>query len=349
MSSRGSKTGALIATLPWTTLGMLTGCARPAGPLFETMASPLVWPGPPERARIRYVGAISSSSDLSAAVTAGEAFASVLRGPRPPIGMSSPNGVARTGGSLLAVTDPSLSATAIINLDTREYTLSSGATDALFDAPIGVTWAGRKAYVTDAARHEVFTLTASGTCVDRFGTEELTRPVGIVYVEPRDQLYVVDGGAHQIVVFEREGRLVRRIGGNGLEPGQFNYPSHIAWDGGNRLAVADSGNFRVQLLDLDGACLEAIGRKGDAAGDFALPKGVAFDSEGHLYVVDAQFENVQIFDERGRLLLAFGREGNAAGQFSLPAGLTIDDQDRIWVADSANRRVQVFDYIREVK
>jgi DNA-binding beta-propeller fold protein YncE len=314
--------------------------------VFEPIDPPVVWPAAPERARIRLVGHVGGSDDLNAGRSAGEAFKAVLRGPRPPIKMSTPHSVACRGTGVLAVADTSLAGVHLLDLQARTYKMISGGGAARFETPIGVAWAGTSLFVTDAARHEVFEFDAGGNCRGRFGRDSLVRPVGIAYVAGRDRLYVVDGGVHCIVVFDLEGNVVNRFGENGVGPGQFNYPSHICWDGGSRLLVADSGNFRVQLLDLDGACLRTFGQKGDGAGDFALPKGVAFDSEGHLYVVDAQFENVQVFDDQGLLLLAFGQEGAGPGEFSLPAGLTIDGQDRIWVADAANRRVQAFDYLR---
>ena len=327
--------------------GLLAGCTQPQGALFPLIDPPVVWPPAPETPRIRLIGELAGSTDLQAARSGGEVFRAALRGPLPPIPFSAPHSVAVCGTQLVAVADGAGSAVHLMDLDAREHTLVSGWHDGHFELPIGVVWAGRRLFVTDAQRHEVVELSAEGSFRRRFGADVLSRPVGIAYVAARDQLYVVDGGAHAVVVFDLSGRVVTTIGHNGVEPGEFNYPSHVAWDGQERLLVADTGNFRVQLLNLDGACLKVIGKKGDGAGDLSLPKGVAFDADGHLYVIDAHFENVQIFDEHARLLLAFGHEGTGPGEFALPAGLVIDENNRIWVADSANRRIQVFAYLRD--
>lgn len=324
---------------------MMMGCGRAEGRMFPVMDPSVVWPPPPEPARIRLVGMLSGSADLHAARSGLEDFKAALRGPRPPIRFSSPNMVAIGSGGLIAVSDTGLSAVHVVDLVTRSHRLISGWDDERFGAPLGVAWAGQRLFVTDAERHEVIELDAGGGFRRRFGEDVLKRPVGVAYVATRRQLFVVDGGLHRIAVFDEAGSLVHTIGGRGATAGMFNFPSHICHRNG-RLLVADSGNFRVQVLDLDGACLRIIGHKGDGAGDLSLPKGVAFDSDGHVYVVDAQFENVQIYDEEGRLLLAFGHEGAGPGEFSLPAGMAIDENDRIWVADAANRRLDVFDYLR---
>ena len=324
----------------------LCGCATPRGALFDPLDPPLVWPGAPETPRVKWVGAISGSGDLQAGQSGGEAFQAALRGPRGPINFSSPRALAVSDGTLLAVADGGAACVHLLDLKKRTHVMVSGWEDGQFHTPTGACWMGERLFVADAARHEVIELDAHGLFHRRFGDAELARPVGIAYVPSRHQLYVVDGGAHDVAVFEPEGTLVKRIGRPGTAPGEFNHPTHICTDGGARLLVADSGNFRVQLLDLEGNSLGTIGRKGNGAGDLALPKGVAFDGDGHIFVVDARFENVQIFDSAGRLLLAFGEEGSGRGQFALPAGVTIDHNNRIWVADSANRRIQVFDYLR---
>lgn len=358
LAGQGSSLGRLTRTSPthhrmrigalaaMTVVCAIAGCATPRGVLFPPIDPPMVWPASPEIPRIKLVGKISGSGDLNAGRSGGEAFGAFFRGPRPAIPLSSPHGVATCTGCPIAVADPGSAAVHLIDLDSREHTVVSGWGDERFGAPIALTWARGRLFATDAMRKEVIELTRDGTVRQCFGSEILARPVGIVYVKSRDQLYVVDGDAHCVRMFDRSGRYVASFGIRGSAPGMFNYPSHIGYDGQDTIAVVDSGNFRVQLFDLDGTLVVTFGQQGNGAGDFALPKGVAFDSEGHIYVVDARFENVQVFDRRGRLLLAFGTEGGALGEFSLPAGLAIDAEDRIFLADSGNRRIQVFQFLR---
>lgn len=319
-------------------------CASPPGQLFPPLATPMVWPQPPDAPRIRLVGVIASSDDLKAARTGREALSEALHGRPDPIRFLGPQSVAVADGRLVAVADGNATAVHIIDLTARTHLLVTGFAGERFGSPVCVAWAGTRLYISDALRHEVIELSAEGAFVRRFGADTLSRPVGIVYAAPHDRLYVVDGGAHCIRVFTPDGRLDRTIGQRGASAGEFNYPSYVAYRP-DVLAVADSGNFRVQLLSPDGVCERTIGQKGDAAGDFALPKGVAFDPDGHLYAVDAHFENVQVFDREGRLLLAFGQEGSGLGAFSLPAGVAIEPHGRIWVADAGNGRLQVFEYI----
>lgn len=326
-------------------IGVTAGCGRPQGMLFPQLDPPRVWPPPPDTPRIKLLGILSDSRDLNAGQSGMEVIKAAFRGPRPPVRFSGPHGLAVRNPGVLAIADPGGGSVHLIDLDSRSHHMVSGFGDQRFAAPVGAAWAGERLFVTDAQRHEVIELDSVGGFRQRFGSDVLKRPVGIAYVPKRRQLYVVDGNAHHLTVFDLAGKLIKTIGQRGTAPGEFNFPTHIC-SAGDRFLVADSGNFRVQLLDLDGHCVKTIGQKGDGAGDLSLPKGVAFDGDGHVYVIDAHFENIQIFDEVGQLLMAFGEEGSDPGKFSLPAGLAIDDQDRIWVADSGNHRVQVFEYMR---
>ena len=339
------RVGVLVSAVGLLSVGAAPGCGRPQGVLFPAIDPPRVWPPSPDKPRIKLVGTLTGSRDLRAAQSGMEVLKAVLRGPRPPIRFSSPHGLAVGPNGLMAVADGPGGLVHLVDLRRRTHRAVSGFGDERFGVPVGAAWVGERLFVTDAQRREVIELDSQGGLRQRFGPGQLTRPVGIVYVPEREQLYVVDGGAHRLAVFALDGTMTGSIGRRGGGAGEFNFPTHIGC-AGERLVVADSGNFRVQLLDLDGVCLKTIGRKGDGAGDLSLPKGVAFDSQGHIYVVDAHFENIQIFHETGQLLMAFGREGREPGRFSLPAGLAIGPDDRIWVADSGNRRLQVFEYVR---
>ena len=323
----------------------LPGCAAPQGELFPRLETGLVFPPPPDIPRIRWLGELRDSGDLKAARSGVEVFQAAMRGPLPPIPFSSPHGLTLREGRYLAVADGTGGVVHLIDLVDRSHRMISGFDKERFGSPMGVVWMGHQLYVTDAARREVIVLHDDGSLAQRFGAQELVRPVGIAFAASINRLFVVDSGAHRIGSFAPNGGDVQWLGERGSGLGQFNFPTHIVV-AGDHLWVADTGNFRVQMLNLDGHSLNMFGQKGDAAGDLSLPKGLAVDRGGHVYVVDAHFENVQIFDPEGRLLMAFGEPGVGRGQFSLPAGLTIDEQDRIWVADAGNHRIQVFEYLR---
>ncbi len=324
------------------------GCNQPVRDPLAPTGPPVVWPKPPDQARIRYLGRLVGSTDVPRSRTFQESWDEFFYGPKPPSLFSTPYAVAvHEGGQRLAVADTNGKCVHRFDLSAGSYErLSSvGTPPQVFECPVGVAWAGNVLWVADSKRHALAVLEPSGA--SRWaGADALKRPAGIAYCRENELCYVADAGANAILAFDSQGKSVLQFGSRGSGPGQFNTPSQVACGPGPTLAVADSLNFRVQQFGPDGSPRGVFGRKGDAAGDLALPKGVAFDPDGHLWVVDAHFENVQAFAPDGRLLLAVGQEGGGVGEFSLPAGICIDQQRRIWIADAQNRRVQVFELLK---
>ena len=336
--------GAMIAA------GLASGCASPAGPIFEEPSQTLAWPPPPNPARIRYVGQLISSADLKPARSGLEKLGDLLVGKKEPDPLYGPRAVVCTpDGQRVWIADPGGRCLHLFDLERRKYLKIAKVGNEYLLAPVGLCpGPSGSIYVCDSEATAIYELS------DRDGTliaalrlpEEIERPVALHYDGLMQELYAVDVTAHNIKVLGTGGSLLRMIGRRGSGPGEFNFPTAIAADDKQRW-IADTGNHRVQAIDRAGAPLATFGQAGDAPGDLALPKSVAVDSAGNVYVVDGRFENVQIFDGEGRLLLFFGDEGTGPGEFWLPGGIFIEPGGRIWVCDSYNRRVQVFQYVQE--
>jgi len=324
----------------------LAGCQAPLRPVFSIVTPPVVWPAPPDQPRIHYVGELRGEQSLGARKRGTDVLRSIFAGPRPPVEFSRPTAVAVVGQRVF-VADTGLGAVHMLDIDRRIHELILGNPSEPFQVPIDVlALPDATIAVVDRKRATIDFLDLDGQWLHTWRDANLRAPVSATWDANRKLLWVADVSDHMCYAF-MDGEIVRHLGRRGSAPGQFNFPSAIAWNAAVGLVVADAMNFRVQVLDDQDHPLAVFGRKGDAAGDFARPRDVAVDSQGHIYALDNQFENVQVFDQTGRLLMAMGRGGTGTGEFALPAGITIDSLDRIWVADSYNRRVQVFQYLPE--
>jgi DNA-binding beta-propeller fold protein YncE len=330
---------------------LLAGCAKPAGQIFVPPAQPLVWPAPPERPRVRYVGQLATSADLKPAVPFGQQVGEAMFGRGAVQSMLTPYALCTDGADRLFVADTNAQVVHVFDLHTRKYARWAPANaERRFAQPVGVAWDpsdGGRLFVADSVGACLHAFDSTGKYVGEFGRGWVNRPAGLAFDARANRLYVADVGAHQVAIFSPQGNHLAHFGTRGTAPGQFNFPTNVAVDSRGRVYVSDSLNFRVQQFGPDFAPLRQIGRKGDVPGTFSQPKGLAVDADDHLYVVDANFEAVQVFDDQGRLLLDFGQEGQGPGMFWLPAGIFIDPANRIWVADAYNRRVQVFEYLPE--
>jgi DNA-binding beta-propeller fold protein YncE len=288
------------------------------------------------------LGSLRTAADLGRKLGLLTRMKAVLFGTDPAV-LVRPTSVAKNRAGVLVVTDASVPAVHLFDLERREHRQLDGAAASLLRSPVGVAIddAGH-VYVSDSLRGRVFEFDERDELVGELGEGQLVRPTGLALDPAQQRLYVVDTVACRVVVFDRAGHEIGSFGRRGVGPGEFNSPTFVTVAPDGTVGVSDSLNFRVQRFRPDGTLIASFGLPGDGAGHFARPKGVAADTNGRLYVVDAAFENVQIFDPKGTLLLHFGGPGNGPGEFLLPSGLFMDSTNNIWVADSFNRRIQVF-------
>ena len=72
-------------------------------------------------------------------------------------------------------------------------------------------------------------------------------------VNPKGRLWVYDRPSNSVLLFDPDGRLVRRIGRQGAGPGEFNASSGMVALGDTGFAVWDSRNARVSIFDSSGS------------------------------------------------------------------------------------------------
>lgn len=162
-----------------------------------------------------------------------------------------------------------------------------------------------------------------------------------VAVSDDGRIYVVDGGNHRVVVFDRNGKYLLTIGRKGSGEGQFKDPVGIGTDGKGRVYVADTGNHRIQVFDANGRLQYAFPVVDE--GLAIRPIDVATDPSGAMIFVSGNNNHrIMSFAAPGKLLRKWGGNGEAGGQFRYPASVVVSI-DGIYVADALNSRVQGFD------
>ncbi len=327
-----------------------TGCGPRTADRFGQTEDQPVWPEPPERARIAYLGQVVTEKDMQKGKSFFQGLGDLVFGKGQVGVMVSPYAVAVDATGKMFVADSGGAVIHMFDLRTRDYDqFSALADDQTLQKPVGLALYTDRVYVVDSSLHEVCVFRKDGTFLFAFGGDHLQRPSGIACWGPQAILYVADTAAHSVYAYDPDGTLRGHLGSRGLNPGQFNFPTHLCVDSMGRLYVSDTLNYRVQVFAPDGAFLRSFGQQGDRPGNFAHPCAVATDSHGNIYVTDRQFENIQIFSPEGQILMALGREGRGPGEFWLPAGIFIDGRDRIYVADSFNKRIQIFALLEDME
>lgn len=309
-----------FATLPAfaAILGVLAGCAtkKPAPKNF------VVFPPPPDEARIQYLMSFGSESDLGGQGKFNQFVMGDEKVLRP---ITKPYGVAIRHGNIY-VCDTQAANVSIADLSKRKLRALKPVGQAAMKVPINVAVDDDgTCYVTDSGRKQVLIYDKEGVLVEALGKKGEMEPCGIAL--SGDKLYVTDLANHCVRVYDKASRkplFIAPQDNSDAKAIPFG-PTNIAVDGKGQIYVSDSRGFCIKIYDPEGKFLRAIGDLGATPGQFTLNKGIGVDREGRFYVVDAAAPVVQLFDTDGRLLMWFGepKSSGPAGLY-LPAGLTVD-------------------------
>jgi DNA-binding beta-propeller fold protein YncE len=230
-----------------------------------------------------------------------------------------------------------------------EIWLETGAGEGQVVYPRGITYSkGDNTYFIVDRLARIQHLDSHGKCLNawRMPENQAGKPVGLT-VGPDGNLWVPDTHYSRIMVFSPQGQLLRQFGKFGREPGQFVYPSDIAFDSKGRVFISEFGDHdRIQVFDKDLNYLFEFGKFGDGNGEFSRPQSMVVAMENGretLYVTDACNHRISVWTTDGQFLRNMGRIGSGPGELRFPYGLDIDSKGRLVVCEFGNNRVQLLD------
>jgi len=176
-----------------------------------------------------------------------------------------------------------------------------------------------------------------------------------------EHLYIADAGQRIVWCYDREGRLLRRIGGKDKErniPG-FVLPSpyfDLAMAPDGLLRVANSGRHQIEAYTARGDREFAWGEFGNNLEAFTgccNPVSFAILTDGRIVTCEKGLVRVKLYDTNGELLgVVAGPEQLTNGEASIcdtPAqcqrggfDVAVDDAGRVYVLDTIKNVVRIF-------
>lgn len=213
--------------------------------------------------------------------------------------------------------------------------------------PYGVAVHKGRVYVSDTVLRAVAMFdvpTGQFKLIGAEGGGALAKPLGVAVSSVGD-LYVVDGTAKRVAVYNANGDFIQAIG----SAKDLKRPTGVALSpDGKYVYIVDTGGIdtdqhRVYIYDsLSGDQVSSFGGRGTGAGEFNLPLQAAVAKDGTIYVVDSGNFRVKAFGPDGQYKIAWGQVGKQFGNFSRPKGVGVDAEGNVYVADAAFGNVQIF-------
>ena len=170
--------------------------------------------------------------------------------------------------------------------------------------------------------------------------ETLVKPMGIA-VNGKGQIAIADFDKHCLLITDKEGNCIRKVGCFGNSVGQLNRPTDVTYLNNDNILVADQLNHRIQQFNVQtGNSVKRFGKKGTRDGEFQYPVSVCVDKEGRVIVADHFNNRVQVLSQDGEPLFQFGNSGPE--KLSKPRSCIYHDSKFI-VSEWFGKSLKVFD------
>ena len=170
--------------------------------------------------------------------------------------------------------------------------------------------------------------------------ETLREPYGIS-LNSKGETAVVDSDKHCILIIDKEGNCIRKVGCIGNNAGQLKSPLDVSYLNDDNIIVADQLNHRIQQFNVQtGNYVTSFGKKGTKNGEFQYPLSVCVDDKGRVIVADCRNNRVQVLSQDGVPLFQFGESGPE--ELNRPSQCTYF-KDKFIVSDRDNHCLKVYD------
>ncbi len=155
-------------------------------------------------------------------------------------------------------------------------------------------------------------------------------------------IYVSDTGNDRVLVFEKNGDFLRRIGTDKRRERFYGALGTVAED--NAVYVADWKLRKIKVFSDEGKYERQFPEDSfdeQFGADGFSPYGMAAYKD-KLYVTSN--DGIYIFSKKGKFIEKWGSKGKGVDQYDYPIGIAIDQEDgSVYVADQLNRRLKALD------
>ena len=170
--------------------------------------------------------------------------------------------------------------------------------------------------------------------------ESPQEPRGIA-VNSKGLIAVADSESHCILIFDKEGKCMQKLGCYGNSAGQLNCPTYVTFINDDEILVVEGLNNRIQQLNIKtGKSVKSFGEKGAGEGEFREPTSISMDGEGRVVVAEYLNNRVQVLSRDGEPVFIFGDSGPE--KLNHP-GACIYHRNRFIVSDRGNSCLKVYD------
>jgi len=167
-----------------------------------------------------------------------------------------------------------------------------------------------------------------------------------------NNILFLDAKGRQLLLFDQEGKFIKRIGSKGQGPGEFVAPSGLGIDLEGNILVSDSQSRRINAYDKDGIFSTSF----IISGLHGPPNNICVDSKGNYYLGAFKIDPdkpqsgeglfINKYDSKGKYLKSFYPRNTAQlwllNIYPFPC-FDLDAENNIYAAQMNAYEISVFD------
>ncbi|PNY82350.1 protein kinase domain-containing protein [Deinococcus koreensis] len=176
---------------------------------------------------------------------------------------------------------------------------------------------------------------------------ELLQPVDIAVAQ--GHVYVLDAEAHHVVVYDMQGRFVRKFGGQGQGLGRFEKPRSIVASPDGHIYVLDTGNNEVQRFTTQGEYVSRYAFRLDRTSEnLRQLDGLGVDSFGAVYIVDGVARKLRKIEADGTPGVTFALETLVGEPTDAPWLIEVGPEGQIFAVRQGGQVLRTFSNVGDL-
>ncbi len=169
----------------------------------------------------------------------------------------------------------------------------------------------------------------------------LDQPSDIVISE-KEQLYILDGAQHRVVVLSAKGRRLFTFGKQGRGSGELHLPMAITI-ADDKVFIADTTNHRIAVFDKKGRFIENIALVNQQfPAQPPEPVGLSVKDDVISWSDRKNHSLCQTRLSTGTTMQCWGKRGEGDAEFQFPFHIAADRDGYLYVVDVLNGRIKAF-------
>ena len=170
--------------------------------------------------------------------------------------------------------------------------------------------------------------------------EQIPERPNSIAVNSKGTIAIGDFTKHCILMFDKDGNFVRKLGCYGKWPGKLLFPLGLTFLNDDELLVAEMLGRQIKQFNVQTEnFVKNFGKGGTRDGKFTAANGISINDEGHVFVAEYCMNRIQVLDKDGKFMFKFGDKD--PGKLNQPTGC-IYHKNKFIVSDKGSHCLKVF-------